>query len=151
MHRYLYPAFTNPPKAGLLIDQYAFRPIRSTTSALISIPHQVSRPNNYVTLVSLDFTKAFDMVRRSTPAAKLSCLELPDNIYSWLVEFLNDRHHPTRYRGMLLTVATIIPLTFRALESARQSSLVLDPTSIQNIRKTSSSNSRILSCSSVLQ
>ena len=63
--------------------------------------------NSYVTLISLDFSKAFDTVRHSTLAAKLSMLDLPDNIYNWLVAFLKDRKHTTRFEGLLSTVAAI--------------------------------------------
>ena len=110
VQRYLYPAFNQPPMSDLLLDQYAFRPTGSTTAALISLQHQVKtllQSNEYVTLVSLDFSKAFDTVRHSVLAAKLSSLIIPDNIYNWLVEFLKDRRHVTRFQNVLSAAAAI--------------------------------------------
>jgi len=61
----------------------------------------------YVTIIALDFSKAFDTVRHSVLARKLSHLDLPDNVYNWLVDFLQDRTHSTRFAGRLSTVASI--------------------------------------------
>ena len=66
VHNYIYPSFFSPSTSALLEDQYAFRPTGSTTAALISILQQVTdllTTNDYVTLISLDFSKAFDSVR----------------------------------------------------------------------------------------
>ena len=46
---------------------------------------------------ALDFSKAFDSVRQSTVLKKYSFLDLPDNIYNWIVEFFRDRKHCTRF------------------------------------------------------
>jgi len=60
-----------------------------------------------VTLISLDFSKAFDTVRHSTLADKLSRLDIPDCIYNWLVEFLRERRHTTKFQGRLSELASI--------------------------------------------
>jgi Reverse transcriptase (RNA-dependent DNA polymerase) len=107
---YMYPAFCSPPTSYLLDDQYAFRPSGSTTAAIISMLHHVTsflQTEDHVALVCLDFSKAFDTVRHSVLAQKLSKLDLPDNIYNWLVEFLQGRSHSTRYGGHLSNEATI--------------------------------------------
>lgn len=110
VERYIYPAFLETPMHSQLADQYAFRPTGSTTAALIAIQHHIAyllRTNEYVSLVSIDFSKAFDMVWHSTLASKLSTLNLPDNIYNWMIDFLKDRHHATRFLGVLSTIAAI--------------------------------------------
>ena len=107
---YMYQTFQAPPISDLLADQYAFRPNGSTTAALISILHHVTTiltEDAYVTIISLDFAKAFDTVRHSVLARKLSNLELPDCIYNWLVDFLEDRSHATRIAGRLSAFAHI--------------------------------------------
>src|SRR6218665_1920468 len=80
---------------SLLTDQSAFR---TTTAALISILQKVTTlldTNTYVTVIMLDFNKAFDMVRNSSLAWKLSLLDIPYEIYNWFVEFLSDQKHVT--------------------------------------------------------
>src|SRR6218665_599627 len=101
--RYIYPAFNLPVKQQLY-DQFAFRPTGSTTAALIAIIHQITTPletNESVTLISLDFSKAFDTVRHATLATKLAILEIPDEIYNWMVNFMKDRGHVTKYGGRI--------------------------------------------------
>src|SRR6218665_1036988 len=76
--------------------------IGSTTAALIAIIHQITtllETNESVTLISLDFLKAFDMVRNATLATKLATLEILDEIYNWMVNFMKDRGHVTKYGG----------------------------------------------------
>ena len=93
-----------------LADQYAFRPTGSTTAALVCIQHRVTeliREEAYVSIISLDFAKAFDTVRHSVLARKLSNLEIPDCIYNWLVDFLQDRSHCTRIARRQSTFAPI--------------------------------------------
>ena len=57
--------------------------------------------------ISLDFTKAFDTVRHSTLARKLSFLDNPDAIYNFIICFLEDRSHVTRYAGRTSEIAHI--------------------------------------------
>src|SRR6218665_1400133 len=91
---------------GVISDQFAFRPTGSTTAA----NHHASSlltTNLYVSLFSLDFTKAFDSVRHDTLSQKLASLNIPDEIYNWLVTFLNGRSHVTRYAGRTSSIAYI--------------------------------------------
>ena len=107
---FIYPVFVTPPMSTQLQDQYAFRPTGSTTAALISILHHVTallEDNPYVSIVSLDFSKAFDSVRHYTLAEKLSKLELPDAIYNWLINFLSERRHTTKFAGFTSRTAYI--------------------------------------------
>lgn len=91
-------------------DQFAFRPTGSTTAALISILHHVTtllQTNDYVAIISLDLSKAFDTVRHSSLTKKLATLDIPDNIYNWLVNFLEGRIHVTKFWGKMSNVAAI--------------------------------------------
>ena len=54
-----------------------------------------------VIIISLGFSKAFNTVKHSTLVQKLSRLDFPDNIYNWMVDFLLDRKHRTRYAGQV--------------------------------------------------
>ena len=87
VRKFLYPTFITLPAFPELVDQFAFRPTGSTTAALITMLSHVTdmlRHNAYVTVVSMDFSKAFDTVRHATLADKLAKLWLPDNIYNWI-------------------------------------------------------------------
>ena len=88
--RYIMPAFP----ADWLNGQYAYRPTGSTTAALTAINHHVSKfleTNKYVRCLQIDFSKAFDSVNHSILARKLSELDLPANIYNWIMGFLTGR------------------------------------------------------------
>jgi len=55
--------------------------------------------NEYVHLIALDFSKAFDTVRHSYLAEQLAEMQIPDCIYNWIVAFLEDRGHGTKFNG----------------------------------------------------
>ena len=63
-------------------------------------------------LISLDFSKAYDMVRHSTLVLKLADLPLPSYIHNWFVEWLTNRKHCTKFQGdispMLVINASMI-------------------------------------------
>ena len=85
-------------------DQFAFRPSGSTTAALITILHTITNfltINEFVIVLALDFSKAFDTVRHSTLLNKYSQMDIPDHIYNWLVEYFHGHSHCTEYRGQL--------------------------------------------------
>ena len=63
--------------------------------------------NPYVIVISLDFTKAFDMVRHSTMLVKMAKLDMPEYVYNWLVEFFSEHSHCTVYNGQTSTVKKI--------------------------------------------
>jgi len=50
-----------------------------------------------VTVIALDFTKAFDTVRHSTLLEKMADLAMPDEVYNWLVSYFNGHRKFTRY------------------------------------------------------
>jgi len=87
------------PLADSMSDQCAFRPAGSTTAAVISLVHETTfllADNAYVHIISLDFSCAFD-VRHCKLFEKLESLPMPDNIYTWLLDFFKQRSHLTKY------------------------------------------------------
>ena len=102
--KFLYPALIHPKCEQLFRDQFAFRPTGSTTSALISLIHHVSsllQNYPYVHVFALDFSKAFDTVRHSTLASKCADLPIEDEVHNWVLEFLDDRVHCTKFGGII--------------------------------------------------
>jgi len=84
-------------------DQYAFRPTGSTIAAVAAILQSVTELlscNPYVVVIALDFTKAFDTVRHSTLLHKMASMDIPDEVYNWLVDFYAGRSHSTRFNGI---------------------------------------------------
>ena len=66
----------------------------------------------YVHLLALDFSKAFDTVRHSTLLEKSAKLPIQDFAHNWLLDFLEDRQHCTKFNGktsvFLLINASIV-------------------------------------------
>jgi len=60
-----------------------------------------------VLVISIDFSKAFDTVRHSTLLEKLAQLDIPDQIYNWLLNFFKGHSHMTDYHGQQSTVQMI--------------------------------------------
>src|SRR6218665_807950 len=54
---------------------------------------------------SLDFSKAFDTVRHSAVTGELSRIDIPDEVYNYIICFLNGRSHVTRYAGRVSRIA----------------------------------------------
>lgn len=85
-------------KSWLLSDRFAIGSTTSTTAVIISMLLHTSillRNNNNIALISLDFTKAFDMVIQLTLTANHSPIDLLYNVYNWQVEFLGN--YPNRF------------------------------------------------------
>ena len=61
----------------------------------------------HVHVISLDFSKAFDSVRHSALADELAPLLLPDCVYNWILNFLSQRKHCTKYAGLISQLAEI--------------------------------------------
>lgn len=94
-HGYIYPTFITPLKSLLLADWFAFHPTGSTTSALIALLQQISsvhRDNSYVTILSLDFSRAFNTVRHSILIVKLSTVDIQDHVFNWIIS-----QHTTKF------------------------------------------------------
>src|SRR6266536_1278941 len=100
VRKYIYPIFSHSNYSVLFDDQFAFRPTGSTTAALIFLWHKVSillQSHPYVHVIALDFSKAFDTVRHHTLINKLAQFPLPPNIHNWIIDYLRDRRHCTKY------------------------------------------------------
>ena len=87
-----YPALYRPLRRCCLdplllldfSDKFAFRPTGSMTAALVTLFHTVGQllnTNDYVRVIALDFSKAFDTVRHTALFDKLSMLDIPDVVY----------------------------------------------------------------------
>ena len=106
----LYPALSNATTSISLSDQFAYRPTGSTTTAIITMLDHITillRSNEYVTVISMDYSKAFDTVRHSSLMNKMSNLNIPDNIYNWMINYFNERKHITKFGGDKSTELTI--------------------------------------------
>ena len=91
VRKFIYPALLEPSKTG------------STTAAVVALLQSVTELlsyNPYVVVIALDFTKAFDSVRHSTLLHKMASMNLPDEVYNWLVDFFAGRSHSTRLNGI---------------------------------------------------
>ena len=68
---------------------------------------QLLSQHDYVIVLALDFSKAFDSVRHSTLFDKLARLYIPDHVYNWLVEYFQDHSHCTKYENNTSALADI--------------------------------------------
>ena len=88
--QYLLPAIPH----DLIADQFAFRPSGSTTAALTFLVHHVTKfleDCNYVRVLLIDYSKAFDSVNHEILAAKLKALPIPPFVLNWIINFLIGR------------------------------------------------------------
>jgi len=80
-------------------------------SAIVTLLHLITSMllnSTYVRVVALDFSKAFDTVRHSTLLNKMSNLAIPDNVYNWIRNFLNNRSHCTKFHGVFSNFLNIL-------------------------------------------
>ena len=63
--------------------------------------------NQYVRIIALDFSKAFDTVRHQELCRKLAEVPVGDQVYNWIVSYIENRSHYTRAGGETSTRATI--------------------------------------------
>jgi len=62
---------------------------------MISIFHAITSlivDNLHVIVISYDFSKAFDTVLHSSLLQKLALLDIPGNVYNWILDFLRGIH-----------------------------------------------------------
>jgi len=107
---YIYPALQHPPPGLSFDDQFAFRPSGSTTAAVIALLHTVCTmlsTNDFVHVLSFDFTKVFDSVRHATFMSKMVQLHIPDSVSNWIKDYFQDRSHCTRYAGECSSIAEV--------------------------------------------
>ena len=99
---FIYPAMNDPPPELSFSDQFAFKPAGSTTAAIIDMFQAIIKmlqTNPYVIVIALDFSKAFDTVRHASVAEKMAKLNMPDNVYNWIIDFLEGHSHQTNFGG----------------------------------------------------
>ena len=87
VQKFIYPALLELLAQLSYTDQYVFHPTGSTTAAVVAFPQSVTKLlsyNPYVVIIALDFSKAFDSVRHSTPLHKMASMNLPDEVYNRL-------------------------------------------------------------------
>ena len=113
----LYHVLVHPDFSHLFSDQFAFRPSGSTNAALIYLFHQLTHLHKYeyVHLIALDFSKAFDSVKYSTLAEKIAELLIKDNVYNWIVNFLTDRHRQTKAKN---SNSEFLPITANIIQGS---------------------------------
>ena len=82
-----------------LRDQFAYKLLGSTTSALVSLTDTVGRlleVNKYVRCIMIDFYKAFDTVNHEILLSKLEKFPIPANILKWIISLSTDRPQSTK-------------------------------------------------------
>ena len=110
IRKFLYPVLVHPDFQHLFNDQFAFRPTGSTTSALITLFQKIPvllEKNEFVHLIGLDFSKAFDSVRHSTLIDKITPFPLQNFVHNWLVEYLDSGNHCTKFQSAISEVLKI--------------------------------------------
>ena len=55
--------------------------------------------NNFVHVIALDFSKAFDSLHHSTLMEKMALLDMPDQVYNWIRIFFTGHSHCTKLGG----------------------------------------------------
>ena len=70
----------------------------STLAHILQSAMELLSCNSYVVVITLDFSKAFDTVRHFTLHHKIASMNIPDDVYNWLVDFFSGHSHCTRFR-----------------------------------------------------
>ena len=87
--------------------QHGFKPLHSTTSALIPLATTIARGFNHpkppyrTAAIAIDFAKAFDSVHHPTLLDKLSRTNLHPNIIRWITCYVRGRAAQCKYQGSL--------------------------------------------------
>jgi len=80
----------------------------STTAALIYLLHtliELLQNHDYVYVIALDFSKAFDTVKSHfTLVSKLANFTLQDYLHNWIAHNLSCRQHQTKVNGITYTI-----------------------------------------------
>src|ERR1043165_5788263 len=79
-------------------------------AAIIALLHHIFtllQEHEYVIMVSMDFSKAFDTIRHHSLLQKLGIIDIPDHIFNWLSNYFLDRRHITKCQGVVSSIASI--------------------------------------------
>ena len=63
--------------------------------------------HEYVHLIGLDLSKAFDSVRHFTLIQKLSQFPIPSCVHNWMIEYLDTKQYCTKYNSIISTFLQI--------------------------------------------
>ena len=102
VRHHLYPVLVHPDYFQNFTDQYTFRRTGSTIAALINLLTLLAKSLQnfqYLHLIALDFSKAFDTVRHSSLIQKCAGLPIDDSVHNWLIDYLDKREHCTKFGG----------------------------------------------------
>ncbi|KAI8479563.1 hypothetical protein Bbelb_427020 [Branchiostoma belcheri] len=84
---------------------------RSTTHCLLDLTHELfkasDQPGTLCSLVSTNFSKAFDRVSHNIAICRLIELGLRPSLVRWILDFLTNRTQVVRYHGELSDSATV--------------------------------------------
>ena len=69
--------------------------------------------NEYVAILPVDYSKAFDTVSHNSLMLKMCTIDLPDQIHNWVVNNFIQRGQITSHRGIMSSLAMIMPVSFR--------------------------------------
>ena len=91
--------------------QFGARADRSTTQCLVDIYNclctSAELPRNITSIVSTDFSRAFDRVDHTVLIQKLILLEVQPWVIEWVCSFLTARESRVRYHGLLSSWRTL--------------------------------------------
>ncbi|KAI8479105.1 hypothetical protein Bbelb_431700 [Branchiostoma belcheri] len=96
---------------GIDDQQFGCLKGRSTTHCLLDITNQLfkasDKPNTLCSLVSTDYSKAFDRVCHSVAICRLLQLGLRASLTRWRADFLTNRRQAVRYHGVVSDNITV--------------------------------------------
>ena len=98
----LKPSLQCLPPNLCLDNQFAYRQDSSTTCALIALLTHITellKINSCVHVISFDYSKAFDTLSHSHLSQNLAELDLKPNEYNWILNYLTNREHVTKFHG----------------------------------------------------
>ena len=110
VRNFINPFLCNPSPPFTLSNQFAYRSTSSTTCALIAIFSTIVdmlKDNQYVTLISFDYSKAFDTLAHYPLANKLLNLNIDPCIFNWITDYLGNRKHVTKFNSAVSNLAEI--------------------------------------------
>ena len=99
----------------LCSNQFGFRENHSTEAALMSTINRIYKlldESKYTILISIDFRKAFDVIRHDILIDKLEHIDIRGFMLEWFKSYLNDRKQQTQANSVIsdsLTVKTGVP------------------------------------------
>ena len=70
--------------------------LRLETTDLLQKTTDLLHLNEFVAIISVDFTKAFDRVRHHVLSQKFLQLDLPGHIHNWVMDYFKGRGHSTK-------------------------------------------------------